>query len=287
MDRPTRRPRCSAHATQNISLPVQTGFCAAVNAGLRRSDSAYVALLNNDAVAASEWLSASLGALAHRPEFSACVPRILFKDRPNVINSLGISLRVSGACRDIAYNQPDSTRYDTPAEVFGFSGCAVVLRREAIDQVGLFDEQLGSYSEDLDWVLRARRRGLRFLYEPDARVYHQQGGSFSRLPADMTYLQNRNSLYVLLKNLRASFLVKHLHQLVVFHSYQVLRSAARGQFRAALKGKRDALVLWRRHLAQRGNDETAGVRAGDVERSLRQSPFQVLAESLESSREVS
>ncbi len=225
----------------------QGGFCAAVNTGIRATQSEFVALLNNDAVADPGWLAWSVAALRRESSFAGCAPKILFRDRPDTVNSIGIFLRADGASRDIGYGRPDGPWCAQPMEVFGVSGCAAVIRRAAFDDVGLFDERLWAYSEDLDWCLRARALGHRFLFEPRAVVLHRGGATFGQMPEAMTYWQSRNALLVLLKNLPLRVLLARAPWLTAFQAYQLAVAWQRGRLRPAAAGKLRALVDHRRY----------------------------------------
>ncbi len=167
----------------------RSGFAAAVNVGLRHSATPFVALLNNDAVPDPRWLGASVRTLVAMPEYAACVPRITYVDAPSTMNSAGIYLYWYGASGDIGIGEPDGAPYDTYAEVFGFTGCAVVARREAIELVGELDEWLEAYGEDLDWTASGTlpRTALRLLPRgpgsPPGRRHVRPAACAYRLPA--------------------------------------------------------------------------------------------------------
>ena len=220
-----------------IKLPSRRGFASAVNAGLQESFTPYVALLNNDAVPEPRWIQASVETLDGEPGYAVCVPKITYADAPNTINSVGLYLRWYGASGDIGIGKPDGAPYDRRAEVFGFTGCAVVFRRQALDVVGMMDEWLEAYCEDLDWTLRARRVGIRFVYCPDAQVRHRGSATFRRLAERAVYLQCRNSVVVLSRHVPLRSALRSALGLVVFHMYQVIINVVRGHGRAAVRGK--------------------------------------------------
>lgn len=220
-----------------VRQPVRRGFAAAVNAGIRACRTPYIALLNNDAVPEPGWIECSISTLSNMPGYAACVPKIVFWDQPSVINSVGIYLRWYGASGDIGIGEPDDGRFGSYAEVFGFTGCAVVFRREAFDAVGLFDEWVEAYGEDLDWTLRARKQGLRFVYCPEARVRHRGGATFGRRSARAVFLQCRNSVVVLARHVPIRSALRSAMGLVVFHVYHMAVNVARGQGVAAVRGK--------------------------------------------------
>jgi len=239
-----------------VKQPVRRGFAAAVNAGILACSTPYIALLNNDAIPESLWIETSIQTLNLFPAYAACVPKIVYIDDPSIINSLGIYLKWYGASGDIGIGEPDDGRFGSYAEVFGFTGCAVVFRREAVSAVGLFDEWLEAYGEDLDWTLRARAKGLRFVFCPDARVHHRGGASFGRRSARAVFLQSRNGVVVLAKHLPLSSLVRNGAGLVTFSVYQVLVNAVRGLGSAAFSGKVHGLRhAWSRRQGYNARDQ--------------------------------
>jgi GT2 family glycosyltransferase len=118
----------------------------------------------------------------------------------DVINSAGAALYPGGFSGDHGFLERDDGQYDTPREVFGFSGGAVVLARELVDDVGLFDERLFLYYEDTDLAWRGRRRGWRYLYVPAAVVRHSHAASTVEGSSVFRYHNERNRPLVLAKN---------------------------------------------------------------------------------------
>jgi len=118
----------------------------------------------------------------------------------DVINSAGAALYPGGFSGDRGFLERDDGQYDTPREVFGFSGGAVVLARELVDDVGLFDERLFLYYEDTDLAWRGRRRGWRYLYVPAAVVRHRHAASTVEGSSVFRYHNERNRPLVLAKN---------------------------------------------------------------------------------------
>ncbi len=244
-----------------IKQPTRRGFASAVNAGLRRSSTPYVALLNNDAVPEPRWLEASIQTLEASPTYGVCVPRITYADAPTTINSVGLYLRWYGASGDIGIGKPDGSTYDQRAEVFGFTGCAVVFRSHALEAVGMLDEWLEAYCEDLDWTLRARAVGIRFVYCPDARVRHRGSATFRRIPDRAVFLQCRNSVVVLARHVPFRSALRSALGLAAFHIYHVAVNVARGQGLSAMRGK----IAGIRHALSRAPSGAGAVplRVGD------------------------
>jgi GT2 family glycosyltransferase len=122
----------------------------------------------------------------------------------DVINNAGAALYARGFSGDRGFLERDAGQYDTPQEVFGFSGGAVLLARAMVDDVGLFDEQLFLYYEDTDLAWRGRRRGWRAAYVPTAVVRHHLAASTVIGSPVFRYHTERNRPLVLAKNAPAT-----------------------------------------------------------------------------------
>ncbi len=118
----------------------------------------------------------------------------------DVINNVGSELYIGGSAGDRGFLQRDRGQYDEPAEVFAWCGGAVLLRKEYLDDVGLFDESFFLYYEDTDLSWRGQLRGWRYMYEPSAVIRHRHAQS-SVAGSDLLRFQvDRNRLLVLTKN---------------------------------------------------------------------------------------
>lgn len=175
------------------------GFGAAMNQGIRATTSEYVALLNDDAVPAGDWLEEMVRQLDARPDAGMCAPRILLAGSSR-LDSAGMLLCADGSSKQRGQNQP-AAEWTMPDEALFPSGCAALLRRAMLEETGLFDERFFLYCEDTDLGLRARRRGWTCLYAPAAVVEHGYSRSAGRASSLKAYLVERNRLRVLLKNL--------------------------------------------------------------------------------------
>ncbi|MHB0856227.1 MAG: glycosyltransferase family 2 protein [Anaerolineae bacterium] len=268
----------SAHAGVSVlALPANGGFCVAANAGLRAAHGELLALLNNDTVADPHWLRELVAALGARPEVAFCASKMLFHDRPERINSAGLFLRADGVGRDRGFGQLDGPAFGRPREVFGASGGAAIYRRALLDQVGLLDEDLVAYGEDLDLSFRARLQGHRCLFVPTAIVYHRLGATYGVESPTKVRLSSRNMPLVLLKSMPGALLLRHAPRLLAVQAYQVLHFFRTGRGGSVLRGKLDALAalgrtLRKRRVIQRNRVLTAAeveaLLEGDVDARL-------------------
>jgi hypothetical protein len=156
-------------------------FAGGMNAGLERARAAgadFVLLLNNDVVVDRGMLQALLGAVAADPRIAAAGPKIYFFDDPETIWFAGGELSLwRGWSRHYGLREKDRGQHDTPRDVDYLTGCAYLVRREALADVGLFDTGYAMYAEDADWSFRARERGWRLVYTPQARLWHRVSAS--------------------------------------------------------------------------------------------------------------
>jgi GT2 family glycosyltransferase len=159
------------------------GFTGGVNAGLRlvlERGVAYAFLLNNDATVEPGCLATLVAAAGACPEVGLVGPKILWADQPQRIWSAGMSVAWRRAAVEDHRDEPDDSRFDGRRIVQSLSGCALLVKRAVLEQVGLLDERYFAYYEDLDWCLRARSAGYRSLYVGDARVHHAGSATVKR-----------------------------------------------------------------------------------------------------------
>jgi GT2 family glycosyltransferase len=121
----------------------------------------------------------------------------------DIVNNAGTELTEDGFGADRGYQALDDGRYDTPVEVFAWCGGAVLLRKEYLADVGLFDEDLFLYYEDLELSWRGAKRGWRYRYTPDSVVRHVHAATSIDRSALKRYYDERNHLVVLARH--ASF----------------------------------------------------------------------------------
>lgn len=231
-----------------IRNPANRGFAAAVNQGIRASATAWVALLNNDAVSEPEWLGRLLAAGSADPRIGAVASRMMFRDAPGVVSSAGIRLDPSGGAWDLLVGS--RTWPDRPTEVFGASGGACLLRREMLEDVGLFEEGFFAYLEDVDLAWRARARGWKAVLAPDAVVYHAVSGTAGEGSAFKRFHLARNRWRVLLRNHPTRPFLANLPIILAYDLLSVANSLVHGDL-VPLRGRLAALREARALLAQR------------------------------------
>ena len=170
------------------------GFAGGAEAGLRAAHGTFVAFLNDDAVAEPDWLAALLRAITEDDRIAAVTSLMLLAgSEPPVVNNAGVVLlpTLEGADRAAG---ADPAEVGGPADVFGFSGGAAMLRRSAALAVGGFPERFFLYYEDTDLSWRLRLSGWSIRYEPTAVVHHRHAASSDPSSRLFAFHNERNRL---------------------------------------------------------------------------------------------
>ena len=182
-----------------IANPENRGFCAANNQGFAASESEFVALLNNDAEAAPEWLSSLEQVIRTSGEVGMVASKILVWEDPRRIDKVGHLIYPDGQNRGRGSGQLDEGQFDCVEEALWPDGCAAMYRRAMLDEVGVFDEDFFAYADDADLGLRARLAGWKCLYAPGAVVRHHRGATLGLDSARRLILIERNRVLLVVK----------------------------------------------------------------------------------------
>jgi len=227
------------------------GFAAGNNRAFAECDTELVALLNPDAFPEQDWLEKLLAAARAHPDVAAFGSRQMVAGVEGVVDGLGDVYHVSGLVWRRGHGRSLTAPDLVSREIFSPCAGAALYRREALAEVGDFDEDFFCYVEDVDLGFRLRLAGYRSMYVPDAVVHHvgsaTTGGQHSVFSV---YHGHRNLVWAYLKNVPGwlfwAFLPLHLAMnlvaLVVF--------TLRGQGGVMFRAKRDALMgipmMWRK-----------------------------------------
>ncbi|MHB1319468.1 MAG: glycosyltransferase family 2 protein [Anaerolineae bacterium] len=192
-------------AVEILQMGENLGYAGGNNAGIRKAleDGAEcIVLLNNDTVADPAMLTGLVEVMRTDSAIGAVSPKILYYDDPGRIWCAGASIDWrTGSTRRLCADEVDADRLDTePVDVDFGSGCALMLRREALESVGLLDEDFFLYYEETDWCVRAAVQGWRVVCVPGARVFHKVSASLGAASPITDYYMSRNVLRFLGKN---------------------------------------------------------------------------------------
>ncbi len=180
-----------------IENETNLGFAAGANLGIRHAlnnGAEYVLLLNNDTTVEPTFLTALVQAAESRGDGAAFCPKTYFYAQPDMIYSTGGTVSIwTATARQIGRGKEDSGQFDRVETRDYADGVCMLIPRRALETIGLLDEDYFAYWEETDWCSRARSKGLRCYYIPDARIWHKAARVQS--PTNQYYfLYRRNAL---------------------------------------------------------------------------------------------
>jgi GT2 family glycosyltransferase len=195
-----------------LSETENLGFAEGCNRGIAVATGEWLAMLNNDAVADPHWAAELVRAAeSGPPQLGMLQSLMLFKERPDTINSTGIELSKNGSGRDRQEGLPRRSGHEQE-EIFCCCAGAAAYRRAMLEQIklssGYFDRTHFMYYEDLDLGWRARLSGWSASYVPDSVVFHRWHGSSERHGrAWLVAISRTNRIRTLLKNASWPFII--------------------------------------------------------------------------------
>lgn len=195
-----------------IELSRNEGYAGGYNLALERiraqyGGATYYVLPNSDIEATPGWLSPMLKLLESNPVIAACQPKIRSYSQPDLFEHAGaaggfVDWLGYVFCRGrvFATFEKDTGQYDTNKRVFWATGACLFVRAEVFHRVGDFDASFFAHMEEIDWCWRVQRQGYEVWACGESTVYHVGGGTLHKSNPHKTYLNYRNSLYMLYKN---------------------------------------------------------------------------------------
>lgn len=230
---------------QVIKNKKNLGYTGGVNPGFHfaiDNDYDYVGTINNDAVADKGWLSALVNTLANNKDVGTVTSKILEADGKS-LDSTGDDYTVWGLPYPRGRDETDINKYDSEKTVFSASGGASLYRVNMLKQIGVFDQSLFAYYEDIDLSFRAQLMKWQVLFEPKAIVHHQVGATSSKIKGFTTYQTMKNLPIVLVKDVPTKFFWKVARRLTLAYALFFLRACSRWQLWPAFRGFLMTIVL--------------------------------------------
>jgi len=134
----------------------------------------YLLVLNNDIVVAPDFLNHLVDAAEADPAVGIAGPKVYYYDYPNCIQSAGATINMwTGQVTSIGCKQVDRGQYDNQREVDYVSGSCLLIRKNVVQRVGMFDESYFCYWDETDYCTRVRKAGHKIMYVPQARIWHK------------------------------------------------------------------------------------------------------------------
>lgn len=182
-----------------VNEPQNLGFAGGCNRGITAATGTFIALINDDAVADKAWISNMVDCMQSNPDAGAIAGMSVDGNNPAILDSLGVGVALDGMSRQLQCGARAAADRST-TRVLAFSGCSCMLRKEALEAAGSFDERFFAYCEDTDLSLRLIRTGWSILTCPSAKITHFYSQTGGRYSLRKMYLIERNHHWVALKN---------------------------------------------------------------------------------------
>jgi GT2 family glycosyltransferase len=202
-------------------------------------------ILNNDTLVDASCLRIMLDTLEQEESIDVITGKIHFEEPSGYIWYAGaICDHQRMIYRHKGLREKDLGQYDVPGDVDFVSGCCMLIRRRALEQIGLLNHQYVAYFEDAEWCLRARRARLRLYYEPKALLSHRQHASalnnssnckLNKASPLMEFYNTRNYLFIVRAHSRsASQRIKNAARHVTERLYRATGLLALGRWRSTI-----------------------------------------------------
>ena len=223
---------------------VDLGFAGAAGLGVERSRGEWIALFNDDVTVEPLALARLLEASRDNREIGSVAAQMRFHEQPGTINSAGIVVdRLAQASERLLYLPAEASETE-PTPVFGACGGAALYRRAMLEDIGGFDSTFFAYLEDVDVAWRARMRGWRCVYTPEAVVYHHFSASFGDRSERKFYLCGRNRIRMIAKNADRRLLLRNGAAIALYDLGYVIFVALSCRTLAPARGRLRGLAEW-------------------------------------------
>jgi len=246
-----------------VRAEARLGYAPANNLGFREATGRFLIVLNPDTRVAPGFVAGLVAASAAAGDQALVTSRICLFDRPDEINTCGntVNFGLIAACRGLG--EP-ADRWGTADEVASISGCAFLVPRPLLEQLGPFEEAIYPYLEDTEISLRAWVGGFRCVTAPESVVYHKYA---IRLKPEKFFFIERNRWLVMLQTYRWRTLAVLLPGLLLTEGLVWAGAATMGTDHLRAKARSYAAIARMLPVARQGRRRTQRLRRRD-DRSL-------------------
>jgi len=191
-----------------IQLEQNFGFAEGYNRALQQVDATYYVILNSDVLVTENWLNPLVDFMDQHPDCAACQPKLLSVADNSSFEYAGAAGGFIDAlgypfCRGRLFDtvEQDNHQYDAPCEIHWATGACMFVRRDSFWSASGFDARFFAHNEEIDLCWRMRMRGEKIYSVPACSVFHVGGGTLPKGNPKKTFLNFRNNLTMLYKNL--------------------------------------------------------------------------------------
>jgi len=188
---------------QIIPLSENLGYAGNNNIGIQAAleqGAEWVFILNDDIVLDSSCLSSLIEIADQDPMIGIMGPMVYHFEESQIIQSAGGMLGKYWQSLHLGQNELDCGQFVAPHQVEWVTGCAILVHRAVIEQVGMLDPQYFLYWEETEWCIRASHAGWKIMHVPHAKLWHKGASRVQQLKPYVTYYTTRNRLFTLAKH---------------------------------------------------------------------------------------
>lgn len=239
------------------------GFAEGYNRVLEQVEADYFVLLNSDVEVTKHWIAPVIELMESDDLIAAAQPKIKAFNDPLKFEYAGAAGGFIDAfgytfCRGRIFDhtEVDRKQYDIATDIFWASGAAFFVKKKYWIQYGGFDVHLFAHMEEIDVCWRLQNHGLKIAYCPDAEVFHVGGGTLHVGSPHKTYLNFRNNLVIMLKNLPFGAACWKIFIRLFLDLFALIKFLVDGKpalAAAVSKAHRNFFLNWRRTYKQRGD----------------------------------
>ena len=216
-----------------IRSPRNLGFAGGNNLGIKEAKGKYVLLINNDTYFKDFKIEPLIERLESSDKIGIVCPKLRFAWGHNPIQFAGYTPLSPITVRNqaIGFNEEDKGQYDIPHPTPYAHGAAMLIKREAINKVGLMPECFFLYYEELDWSMMFTRAGYEIWYDPACTVYHKESQTTGQNSPLRTYYITRNRLLLVKRNYKGiNKYLSYIYLIGIVATRDILKYTFQGRF---------------------------------------------------------
>ncbi len=178
------------------------GFAKGNNWGMRQGKGDFFFIVNNDTEVTPTLLDELLKPFALDEQIGVACPKIMFYDQPEVIQYAGFNPMnmFTGRTSSIGMMEKDQGQHNVSGPTAGAHGCAMMVKREVVEKVGMFPEKFFLYYEEWDWSARIQNAGYKIWYTAPAKIFHKESMSVGKNNPMKIYYHTRNRILYIRRN---------------------------------------------------------------------------------------
>ena len=179
------------------------GFAGGNNVGMKQANGSYILLLNNDTEVPTGFIEPMVRLFENNNSIGAVSPKIKYFSQPEIIQYAGFTKMNPFTLRmkAVGNKQMDNGSFNTVEETAFAHGCAMMIPKRVLNNVGPMHEDYFLYYEEHDWSNAIKKAGYKIYFQPESEVYHKESISIQKNSPLKTYFLNRNRILYMRRNL--------------------------------------------------------------------------------------